>query len=56
MDFLNFIKESSPKLNKILETEYQNYLNFQKPLEFLKVGHIYECNSIRYGGGGGRFN
>ena len=55
MDFLNFIKESSPKLNNILETEYQNYLNFQKPLEFLKVGHIYECNSIRYGGGGGRF-
>ena len=55
MDFLDFIKESSPKLNKILETEYQNYLNFQKPLEFLKVGHIYECNSIRYGGGGGRF-
>ena len=52
MDFLNFIKESSPKLNKILETEYQNYLNFQNPLEFLKVGHIYECNSIRYGGGG----
>ena len=55
MDFLSFIKESSPKLNRILETEYQNYLNFQKPLEFLKVGHIYECNSIRYGGGGGRF-
>ena len=55
MDFLNFIKESSPKLNKILEIEYQNYLNFQKPLEFLKVGHIYKCNSTRYGGGGGRF-
>lgn len=55
MDFLNFIKESSPKLNKILEAEYQNYLNFQKPLEFLKVGHIYKCNSLRYGGGGGRF-
>lgn len=51
----NFIKESSPKLNKILETEYQNYLNFQKPLEFLKVGHIYESNSIRYGVGGVRF-
>ena len=50
MDFLSFIKESSPKINKILETEYQNYLNFQKPLEFLKVGHIYECNFIRYGG------
>lgn len=42
MDFLNFIKESSPKLNKILETEYQNYLNFQKSLEFLKVSSIRE--------------
>ena len=55
MDFLSFIKESSPKLNKILEIEYQNYLNFKEPLEFLKVGHIYKCNSTRYGGGDGRF-
>lgn len=55
MDFLNYIKESSPKLSKILEVEYQNYLNFDKPLEFLKVGHIYECHSTKYGAEGSRF-